>query len=79
LTEVNVRLAALLFVSCLGVASLPLLAQAYPSAAGGVAGGSSSSITEIAVHCGPNAHYVHGHRGKDHVYVKGHCVRDHHH
>ena len=72
------RLAALAFVSCLGVASLPLLAQASPTGLGNVAGGSSPAITEVAVHCGPNAHYIHGHKGK-HGYVKGHCIRDHHH
>jgi hypothetical protein len=41
---------------------------------------SNPALTEVAVHCGPHAHYVKGHRSsKDHHFIKGRCVRDHHH
>jgi hypothetical protein len=41
---------------------------------------SNPNVVDVAVHCGPHAHYVKGHRStKDHHYVKGRCVRDHHH
>ena len=39
----------------------------------------ASNIIEVAVHCGPHAHYIKGHRStKDHHFIKGRCVRDHH-
>jgi hypothetical protein len=41
---------------------------------------SNPDLVEVAVHCGPHAHYVRGHRSsRDHHYIKGRCVRDHHH
>ncbi len=39
----------------------------------------SAAIEQVAVHCGPHAHYVKGHRNHEGHYVKGHCVRDHEH
>jgi hypothetical protein len=40
--------------------------------------GSNPNVLDVAVHCGPHAHYVKGHRDHNHHYVKGRCVRDHH-
>jgi hypothetical protein len=35
------------------------------------------NIVEVAVHCGPHAHYIRGHRAKTHEWIKGRCIRDH--
>lgn len=34
---------------------------------------------EAAVHCGPHAHYVRGHRDAHGHYIKGRCIRETHH
>lgn len=70
------RLAHLALISAIGLASVPLAAQAYVAPATGANGGAASSIIDVAVHCGPHAHYVRGHRDHDGHYVKGVCVRD---
>jgi hypothetical protein len=57
----------------------PVAAQASPVGLDSLAGQSSSAITEVAVKCGPNAHYVKGHRDKNHRYVKGRCVKNRRH
>jgi hypothetical protein len=31
---------------------------------------------EVAVRCGRHAHYVRGHRGRNHRWIRGRCVRD---
>ena len=36
----------------------------------------SPAVVEVAVRCGPRAHYVKGHRDHAGHYVKGRCVRD---
>ncbi len=33
-------------------------------------------VIDVAVHCGPRAHYVRGHRARNHQWIKGRCVRD---
>ena len=42
---------------------------------------SNPNIVDVAVNCGPHAHYIRGHRSSKppHHYIKGRCVRDHHH
>lgn len=55
----------------------PVAAQASPAGLDALAGQGTSAITEVAVKCGPHAHYVKGHRDKNHHYVKGRCVKDH--
>jgi hypothetical protein len=56
--------------------SLPVSAYAVTPA---VDGPRSAAIEQVAVHCGPHAHYVKGHRNHDGHYVKGRCVRNHEH
>ncbi len=56
--------------------SLPVAAYAVTPA---VDAPRSAAIEQVAVHCGPHAHYVKGHRNHEGHYVKGHCVRDHEH
>jgi hypothetical protein len=36
-------------------------------------------IVDVAVHCGPHAHYVHAHRDRNGHHVLGRCVRYRHH
>jgi len=33
-------------------------------------------VIDVAVHCGPRAHYIRGHRARNHQWIKGRCVRD---
>lgn len=54
----------------------PVAALASPVGLDALAGQDTSAITEVAVNCGPHAHYVRGHRDKNHHYVKGRCVRN---
>jgi hypothetical protein len=56
----------------------PISVQAATLRPAPVDAASASGIVDVAVHCGPHAHYVKGHRNKDHHFVKGRCVRDHH-
>ncbi len=57
------------------IAFAPLQSQAFPNAGAPLPRG-DANLVEVAVHCGPHAHYVRGHRDKNHHYVKGRCVRD---
>ena len=52
----------------------PMPGWAFPNAGSLPAGG--ANIIDAAVKCGPHAHYVRGHRDKNHHYVKGRCIRD---
>lgn len=70
------RIAALIFVGLCVTASLPLAAQAATLRQPGIETGRSTSIEEVAVRCGPHAHYLRGHRLKNGHYVRGRCVRD---
>jgi hypothetical protein len=36
----------------------------------------TANLVEVAVHCGPHALYVRGHRAKTHEWIKGRCIRD---
>jgi hypothetical protein len=74
--ESSVRIAYLALISAIGLAVAPLSAQAAVSAAAGITGGTSSAIVDVAVNCGPHAHYIRGHRDSHGHYVKGICVRD---
>jgi hypothetical protein len=56
-----------------GAASMP--AFALPVAGAPDVPG-NPGIVDVAVHCGPHAHYVRAHRDKDGHRVLGHCVRD---
>lgn len=68
-----------LFAAALAL-SLPVAASAAAPVAGGLAAApQSTAIEQVAVHCGPHAHYIRGHRDHDGHYVKGRCVREHHH
>ena len=71
------RTVHLALISAIGLAMAPLSAQAAVSAAAGMTGGTSPSIVDVAVNCGPHAHYIRGHRDSHGHYVKGVCVRDH--
>lgn len=51
---------------------------AFPNA-GSLPAGDHGNFIEAAVKCGPHAHYVRGHRDKNHQYVKGRCIRDRRH
>jgi hypothetical protein len=35
----------------------------------------ASPLVEVAVHCGPHAHYIRGHRARNGQWIKGRCVR----
>jgi hypothetical protein len=39
--------------------------------------GAPSNIIEAAVHCGPKARYIRGHRDAHGRYIRGRCVRIH--
>jgi hypothetical protein len=54
----------------------PVAALASPVGLEAPAAQGSPVITEVAVNCGPHAHYVRGHRDKNHRYIKGRCVRN---
>jgi hypothetical protein len=71
--RIIVRLMASIFVGLLAFAPLP--SNAFPQPGDAPMGG-NPGVTEIAVHCGPHAHYVRGHRDKGGHYVKGRCIRD---
>ena len=68
------RLATILFGLALGLGVSTIQADAVPMMSHDRAG--NSPIVEVAVHCGPHAHYVRGHRNRAGQYVKGRCVRD---
>jgi hypothetical protein len=73
------RVAATLFIGAAlfaGAASMP--AYAIPLA-GQPNVAVNQNIEQVAVKCGPHAHYVRGHRGKDGHHVLGRCVRDRRH
>ena len=70
------RIAHLALISAIGLASVPLAAQAYVAPATGANAGASANIIDVAVHCGPHAHYVRGHRDAHGQYIKGICIRD---
>jgi hypothetical protein len=70
------RLTASIFVGLLAFAPFP--SEALPSVAGAPSQG-DSNVIDVAVNCGPHAHYIRGHRDAHHQYVKGRCVRDHRH
>jgi hypothetical protein len=72
-----VRIAYLALISAIGFGVAPLSAQAAVSAAAGMTGDTSPAIVDVAVNCGPHAHYIRGHRDSHGHYVKGICVRDH--
>jgi hypothetical protein len=36
----------------------------------------SPNLVEVAVNCGPRAHYIRGHRAKGGEWIKGRCIRD---
>ena len=73
------RFALLALIGSIGLAMAPLSAQAYVAAGNGLNTEASSAIVDVAVHCGPHAHYIKGHRDAHGHYVKGVCVRDHRH
>jgi hypothetical protein len=73
------RFALLALIGSIGLAMSPLSAQAYVAAGNGLNTEASSSIVDVAVNCGPHAHYIRGHRDGHGHYVKGVCVRDRHH
>lgn len=56
----------------------PVAAQATPAGLDALAAQGSSPIIEVAVKCGPHAHYIKGHRDKHGHYIKGRCVKDRH-
>jgi hypothetical protein len=68
------RLATALFGLTLGLCVSAIQADAVPMASRGLE--TNSPIIEVAVHCGPHAHYVRGHRNHAGQYVKGRCIRD---
>jgi hypothetical protein len=67
------RLTASIFAGLLAFA--PLASQALPTT-GDVPQGGNGNVIEAAVKCGPHAHYVRGHRDRNHQWVKGRCIRD---
>ena len=68
---------ALVLLAGIAVAG-PASVQAATLHPGSLDAAPNPNLVEVAVHCGPHAHYVKGHRNKEHRYVKGRCVRDHH-
>lgn len=50
---------------------------ATPSLGVGVT--AAPEIVEVAVRCGPHAHYVRGYRTRHGHWIKGHCVRNRRH
>ena len=56
-----------------GAAAAPAFAVPLAGAPG-VPG--NPGIVDVAVHCGPHAHYVRAHRDKNGHHVLGRCVRD---
>lgn len=64
-----------LFVVAFGL-WLPVAAQAMTPAPDRLGQAAPRNIEQIAVHCGPHAHYVRGHRNRAGHYVKGRCIRD---
>jgi hypothetical protein len=71
----RMRLAATLLI---GAALFAAPAYAVPLA-GQPDASSNANIEQVAVKCGPHAHYVRAHRDKDGHHVLGRCVRDAHH
>lgn len=57
------------------VAIFPAYAMPLMDQHGGM---QNQNVEQVAVHCGPHAHYIRGHRDKHRHYVKGRCVRDRH-
>jgi len=68
------RLATALFGLTLGLGVWTFQADAVPMTSRSLE--TNSPIVEAAVHCGPHAHYVRGHRNHAGQYVKGRCIRD---
>ena len=33
-------------------------------------------LVQVAVKCGPHAHYIRGHRARNGEWIKGRCIRD---
>lgn len=57
------------------VSTLAVAAPAMPAPTRG----GSSPIIAAAVHCGPHARYIRGHRDSHGHYIRGRCVSTRHH
>jgi hypothetical protein len=67
--------AALLFAVTVGLAVLPLAADAFSPGKAPMPAASNPSIIQIAHGCGPGWRWVPGHRNHYRRWVPGHCVR----
>ncbi|MEJ0071892.1 MAG: hypothetical protein WDO24_27775 [Pseudomonadota bacterium] len=52
----------------------PAAQAAMPSA--GLDFNATPNLVEVAVRCGPRAHYIRGHRARSGEWIKGRCIRD---
>jgi hypothetical protein len=76
LTEHDMRAAVLAFVGVIGLAMVPLTAQAFSAGPGRIEAGSNPYISEIAQGCGPGFHWVDKHRNRYGGWVPGHCAKN---
>jgi len=64
---------ALFLVAPLGA---PTVVEAATPSLGLEMTGTAPDVIDVAVRCGPHAHYIRGHRARNHRWIKGRCVRD---
>jgi hypothetical protein len=69
----RLRWLALALMLAVSVATPAAVDAATPSLGLGMSSG-SPNVAEIAVHCGPHARYVKGHRARTGHWIKGRCV-----
>lgn len=74
-----IRICTFLSVGAIALAASFVSSEAAPMMAGPeLSGATASPLVEVAVRCGPHAHYVGRHRNHAGHWVRGRCVADHH-
>ena len=67
------RLTAAIIIGLMAFA--PINSQAFPTGSN-MKAAHNPNVIESGWRCGPDAHYVGGHRNRSGYYVRGHCVRN---
>jgi hypothetical protein len=76
LMEHDMRVVLFVLIGLIGLAAIPLRAEAFPTASGWTEASTSPNYVEIAQGCGAGFHWVGKHRNRYGAWVPGHCARN---